>query len=207
MHYHTKEQIKNLPPGSYCFYCLTPNPQRIIGPQQILFHCLNCRTTDGLVLKIDPLFKTVWHRGGMQHFTVGALLQNETTGKYLLMKKRTYPQIIDVIAGHVRSNETTLEALQREVQQETGLALPNYQPRWEGLITNYPCRYGAPHHYWYLFANRFRAAPRPDLQEVDYFKEYSWEELLNEPLFGPHLKPIFKELGAAALTPVAPGKK
>ncbi len=194
-----KDRLHGLPSGKYCFYCLHPNPRKIIGPEQILYNCINCGKTDGLIMKIDPMITSLWHNNEIQHFTVGSILKNQITNKFLFIKKRTYPQIIDVVAGHIRGSETPSQALEREVAEETGLTLISYRLLWEGLIKNYYCRYGAPHHYWYLFFGSFNKEPRPDLQEVGYFKEYTWEEILQEKKFNPPVAPIFAKLDPALL--------
>jgi len=197
---YKKDKLETLQPGNYCFYCLKPNPRRIIGPEKIVYECLTCHKIDGLKIKIDQSIKSSWHNEELQHFTVGALLKNEKTGKYLLMKKRTYPVVIDVIAGHVRANEKPEDTLVREVLEETGLTINKQKLLWEGLIENNLCRHGAPHHYWNMYLGTFNGTPRAHIQEVNYFKEYTWEELLNEKMLNPSYAELFAGLNTSLLT-------
>ena len=197
---HTKKTIESLPPGDYCFFCLHPSPRRSLTPSQILYTCIACGKTDGLILRIGQGLKSTWHNDALQHFTIGALLKNKASGKFLLMKKRTYPQIIDVIAGHIKTEETPEVTLERELKQETGLPLLAHRLIWEGLAANLLCRRGASYHYWHLYLCAFDQTPIPDVQEVDYFKEYTWEEVLAEPIFNPSIKTALAGLNIALLT-------
>ncbi|MDO8626462.1 MAG: NUDIX hydrolase [Candidatus Magasanikbacteria bacterium] len=196
---HLKKDLAKLADGDYCYFCLAPNPRKIITPDQIQFHCLQCNKTDGLKLRLDNRTKTVWHREQMQHFTIGVLLRNVATRKFLLMKKRTFPQVIDNVAGHVTIDETPEQTLLRETAQETGFTLEKYKLLWEGLSENDLCRRGAPHHYWYIFYSEFQGTPTPDLQEVAYFKEYSWEEILAEKMLNPAIKNIIAGFSTSLL--------
>ncbi len=198
--YHQKEQLENLPSGDYCFYCLQPNPRKIIGPQQILYECLQCGKIDGLKIKLDPQLKLSWHNNEAQHFTIGALLKNLKTGKYLIMKKRTYPFFLDIIAGHIKTEETPEQTLLREVKEETGITIQKYKKIWDGMIEGYPCRRGALNHYWYIFLATFDEKPIPHIQEVSYFKEYAWEEILNEKMLNPPLIKVFAGFNTSLLT-------
>lgn len=200
--YHQKEELEKLPPGNYCYYCLQPNPRKIIGHTQIVYECLNCHKVDGLKIKIDPGLKSDWHNNELQHFTVGALLKNKKTGKYLLMKKRTYPIVIDVIAGHIQANENPEGALIREVLEESGLKIENPKLLWEGMVENNLCRHGAPNHYWYIFLGSFSGVPRPHIQETSYFQEYTWDEILSEKMLNPSYAQIFIDLDTALLVSV-----
>ncbi len=180
--------FKKLTPGNYCYYCHQPNPRKIIRPDEIIFECLSCGKTDGRILRIDPAIKTVEYNGTPEHFSVGSFLKNRKTGKFLFLKKRTYPQIIDFVAGHIRNEENPFEAIHREVKEESGLDLNHFQLLWEGLPTPLCCRYGVDNHYWYLFFNHYSGKPKRDLQEVGYFKEYTFAEIMAEPLFNPPIK-------------------
>lgn len=196
---HSKKDLEKLATGKYCYFCLSPNPRKIITPAEIQFHCLQCQKTDGLTLRIDNSTKTVWHQNTLQHFTIGVILRNITTKKFLFMKKRTFPQVIDVVAGHIRQNETPEQTLMRETKQETDFTLEKYKLLWEGLVENDLCRRGAPHHYWYLFYSEYKDTPTPDVQEVDYFKEYTWEEVLEEKMLNPAIKNVIAGLSTSLL--------
>jgi len=68
-------------------------------------------------LKIDPKDKVSKDK----HFSVGALIKNKD--KYLVINRNLYPPGYAGIAGHVQKNESIIEALKREVKEETGLEI------------------------------------------------------------------------------------
>ena len=181
-------RIHALTPGEYCFFCLSPDIQKIASKRKTVYLCNSCGKRDGKVLKIDPKIKTSWIRGAFQHYTVGALLLDERKKKYLLMKKRTYPLVIDVIAGHIDSNETPAKAIEREVTEETGYRIKTKEKIWEGLIRNDYCRRGAPNHYWYLYLCTFKGRQKIDKEEVSYLRHYTVEQLKREKKINPAVK-------------------
>ena len=73
-------------------------------------------------------------------WTVGAVILNQR-GEVFAQKRcrtrRLFPDIWDIVGGHVKSGETLLEALAREVHEETGWRLRRVQrllsiTRWTG---------------------------------------------------------------------------
>jgi len=187
-------RIQTLPPGEYCLFCLSPNIQKVASPRKTIYLCNSCGKRDGKILNIDPKIKTSWVRGVPQHYTVGALLLDERKKKYLLMKKRTYPLVIDVIAGHVDIHETPAQALEREVTEETGYQIVTKKKIWEGLIENDYCRRGAPNHYWYLYLCTFKGKRDIDKREVGYLRYYTFKELRKEKKLNPAVKKMIAGL-------------
>lgn len=196
-----KARIEHLLPGKYCYFCLHPNPQKIISPNRILFECLKCGRMDGVQLKIDQRLKSDWYHEQWEHFTIGALMYNTKTKKYLLMKKRTFPLVIDVVAGHILATETPEQTLVREVKEETGISIDTYTLLCEGIQENDLCRRGATAHYWYLYLAPFSGVPVPHVQEVAYFQEYTLEEILAEKILNPPVRAMLAGLSTSLLTP------
>ena len=130
----------------------------------------------------------------MQHYTVGALLFNQRKNKFLLMKKRTYPVVIDVIAGHINVHEAPAQALAREVAEETGYQIHKRKKVWQGLIKNDYCRRGAPNHYWYLYLCTFKGGQKADKEEVAYLRYYTAEQLKHEKKINPAVKKMIAGL-------------
>ena len=58
-------------------------------------------------------------KDGEQHFSVGALIWQNN--KLLIMERKLPPDGFACVAGHVDERETALEALKREVKEETNL--------------------------------------------------------------------------------------
>lgn len=192
-----KDRLEKLRPGDYCYFCLHPNPRKIIGPERIVYRCLNCNKTAGFKLKLGSGIKTAWHNDELMHFTAGVLLKDANSNKFLLIKKRTNNAVISVVAGHLRDAETPTETLLREVNEETDLTITDYRLLTEELVENHLCRRGAPNHHWYLFFAYFRGVPHPDIGEIKYFREYSWEEMMKEEILSPPVRKMLAGLSTA----------
>jgi 8-oxo-dGTP pyrophosphatase MutT (NUDIX family) len=198
-----KIEYENLEVGKYCFSCLSKDIINIPHPDKTEYKCLKCGYSDGKIIEIDNNIALTWDQDSPQHTTVGALLIDQKTKKILLMKKKTFPICIDVIAGHLDKNETPEEAVSREVLEETGLKINQKQLLWKGLIKNSYCRRGIPNHFWYLFAANFEGTQKLDSEEVAYLKLYSIDDIKNEKLLNPPIKHILDELGTSTLTSIS----
>lgn len=197
----THTDITSLPEGMYCFFCHSPELVKHETPESLTYTCENCGKTDARTVVIDPALAFEMTSDGPAHSTVGALLYRETDQTFLLMKKKTYPPVIDVIAGHLDKGESPETAVSREVKEETNLTITSQKKIWEGMVKNRFCRRGISNHYWYLYLCTYEGKPIIDTEEIVYLKSYTLEEMKAESTFNPSIKPIIDSLNVHLLSP------
>lgn len=83
------------------------------------------------------------------HYSVGALIEKD--GKYLLIDRAVAPLGFAGVAGHIDKGEDALEALKREVGEESGLQINNCEQLFKEEIDWNWCSKGVSSHYWHLF--------------------------------------------------------
>lgn len=181
-----------LPPGTYCLLCLVPNPSEDRRDGRSEFVCGSCGRRAPRALILDGETKTEETPRGLKHWTVGALIERE--GKFLIMLKKTWPYLWDVIAGHIGPAEDPEAAVVREVQEETGLRLVKPTLAFHGEIFPEPCRRGVNIHEWYLFRGPADGELRPDPREVAELRWVTLAEMVGLP-FGRPAYYIFDALG------------
>lgn len=172
-----------LPPGTYCLSCSAPNPQGEHREGRSAFFCGSCECRAPRALILDGETKTKETPRGLKHWTVGALIERE--GKFLVMHKRTWPYLWDVIAGHVGPAEDPEAAVFREVAEETGLRLAKPTLAFHGEIFPDPCRRGVNLHEWYLFRGSAEGELRPDPREVAELRWVTLAEMVGLPFVRP----------------------
>lgn len=122
----------------------------------------------------DP--KTGKSRDGRKmHYSVGALI--ESYGKYLLIDRRKEPFGFAGIAGHVDEGEEALQALKREVLEETGLKAEEAELLLEEEVPWNWCRRGIKVHYWYLYKCKVSGEAKQNKEEEKSIAWYSVEEI------------------------------
>ena len=119
------------------------------------------------------------------HYSVGALIEND--GKYLLIDRAKPPFGFAGVAGHIDTGENELEALMREVKEESGLEVKSYELLFEEELDWNECRHGVKVHYWRLFRCVVVGELVRNLQETKSIKWYSLEQIRNLPL-----EPVWK---------------
>lgn len=87
--------------------------------------------------------------GKLFHFSVGAVIQKDN--RYLLIDRVNPPYGYAGLAGHVDEGESAVQALEREVNEESGLTVIRHRLLYEEKLLNNSCRHGIAIHYWYLF--------------------------------------------------------
>lgn len=83
------------------------------------------------------------------HYSAGAVVERD--GKFLLIDRASPPFGFAAPAGHVDEEESPVEAVAREVREETGLAVVRSEVVGEGLVAWNVCSKGVRGHYWYVF--------------------------------------------------------
>ncbi len=87
--------------------------------------------------------------GNPMHYSVGALIKKD--GKYLLIDRAIEPYGFAGPAGHVDQGESEIEALVREVREETGLHVESHNLLFEEELEWNRCSKGIDAHHWYLY--------------------------------------------------------
>src|SRR6266542_914331 len=106
---------------------------------------------------------------GVWHTSVGAVIKNDE--RILLVKRRSYPFGYDFPAGHVEYGEEPIDAVQREVLEETGLRVTETELLYQGEMVGNKCKYGADHHNWFFFECQYIEG-RPFLNSEN--ETYGW---------------------------------
>lgn len=132
-----------------CFRCHTLNPKKLTTKKSVIYHCLDCGYKSGQAYVIDHSLKVKYLKGKIKHFTTAILA--ERAGKFLIMKKRTYPFWHDIIAGHINREEKPLSGAKRELREETGLRAKNCQLVFHNTIKPDPCWRGSNIHEWNVY--------------------------------------------------------
>jgi len=87
--------------------------------------------------------------GQPMHFSVGALIKKE--GRYLLVDRVQPPLGFAGLAGHVDEGEESIEAIKREIEEESGLKVRECRLLFEEELGWNWCARGMTTHYWYLY--------------------------------------------------------
>jgi len=83
------------------------------------------------------------------HYSVGAVIEFE--GKYVLVERKKIPLGFAGPAGHIDKGDTDLETLFKEIQEETGRQVLDYELLYEEEILDNKCSKGAEVHYWKVY--------------------------------------------------------
>ena len=123
-------------------------------------------------------------QGKPMHYSVGAVIQREE--KYLLLDRMHSPFGFAGVAGHVDEGESDIEALLREVREESGLTVVKYNLLFREEVDGNTCKRGITVHYWHLFQCNTRGAVKRNIQETKSIGWYTSEEikqLILEPVW------------------------
>lgn len=148
-----------------------------------MYVCGRCGAQEERALVVDSAIRSRETPRGMKHWTVGALIERGDT--FLVMRKRQWPYLWDVIAGHLGPGEEEAKAVGREVEEETGLRLVRPRLVFKGEIFPDPCRRGAILHEWSLYRGPADGALIPDDREVAELRWATVHELAELPLVRP----------------------
>lgn len=111
------------------------------------------------------------------HFSVGAVIKQNN--KYLLIDRASMPFGFAGIAGHVDEGEEPLEALQRELKEESNIILEDAKLLFEEVRENNPCTKGITIHHWYLFECQVHGKIKRNPHETKSIGWYTKEEIKN----------------------------
>jgi 8-oxo-dGTP pyrophosphatase MutT (NUDIX family) len=133
-----------------CMKCRTPALDRIEVDDRELYICRNCGHEDGRALYTKGLRVDFLEDGSPKHYSVGALIKNGE--KILVIERRVWPYKYGLPAGHVDEHEDGDHAIVREMQEELGVSLDDFEViAHEPQLVGDKCRKGADVHDWALY--------------------------------------------------------
>ena len=137
-----------------------------------------------------PKAKVGFRNGQAIHYSVGAIVSNK--GKILLIDRKQPPFGLAGPAGHIDANESPLQALKREVKEETGLNVLGSELVAKEFVTWNECSYGVTSHYWYVYKVSAAGKITLDTHEA---KTIDWYDIKHAKNLEPVWRYWFKKLG------------
>lgn len=113
--------------------------------------------------------------GKLMHYSVGALIKKDD--KYLLIDRVKPPLGFAGLAGHIDENEDKIQALRREVKEESSLKIDSYKIFFEEELDWNQCSRGVGIHYWYLFECNVSGEIKQNNIETKSIGWYSADEI------------------------------
>jgi 8-oxo-dGTP pyrophosphatase MutT (NUDIX family) len=113
--------------------------------------------------------------GKLMHYSVGAVIKRNN--KYLLIERKNPPFGFAGLAGHIDEGENEIQALFREVKEESGLTVKKYKLLFTEELDWDRCNYGVEVHYWYLFECEIAGSIKPNYAEVRSIGWYAPEKI------------------------------
>lgn len=155
-----------------CITCQSENVTEVVENNRRYYHCGECQKL--YERAIDSRYGrdvTINSENEIQHISVGAIIRDGT--KILLLKRRAFPYGYDIPAGHVEYNEEPIEAVKREILEETALKVTHTKLLFKGVMKGNRCRYGADSHIWYVYeCNYEKGIPilNPESEVIGWFE-------------------------------------
>jgi 8-oxo-dGTP pyrophosphatase MutT (NUDIX family) len=133
------------------------------------------------------------HDGRDMHYSVGAVIKRVFEGieKYALVERVKEPKGYAGVAGHVDAGESEIEALAREVKEESGLKILSHKLLFEEEITWNWCSKGVSVHHWYLYDCETKGNLKLKKDEAKSIGWYSVDEIKGMASEG-ELEPVWK---------------
>lgn len=154
-----------------CFFCNAPKVQQFQRRKRIWYRCLQCGKISARFRELAGRTKVKKTARGLIHFSAGAII--ELDGRYLIMKRATYPFLYATVGGHVDKGETMARALTREVKEETGLTIKTKKFIFQGLLDHDSCSRGVDRHFWNLFLVRAQGTLKRKQKESTRLRWYT----------------------------------
>ncbi len=140
--------------------------------------------------------REVLTKEGKQHFSVGAVI--EKNNKVLIIERMLPPKGFAGIAGHVDYGEKPLDALLREIKEETNLDVVSSCFLFKKMINQKEdCTFGVKKHKWYVYRVRCKGEIKPAKREVKtiaYMSKDRLKRLYREKKLEYAWAVIFKKL-------------
>ena len=122
-----------------------------------------------------PKPKVIKKNNMKTHVSVAAIIKKGK--KYLLIDRKIRPFGFACVAGHVDEGETPLNALIREVKEESGLEIVECRLLINELKSFEKCVYGLNSHYWYIYDCRTKGSVKKNKKEEKSIDWYTVKEM------------------------------
>lgn len=190
MKYTTRSDFPNSLPLEktfYCWYCHTPGAKQK-GVKQVRFTCQACGRIAERVLIYDPNMQMYFDdRGLLIHESCGIFI-TQPDGKILLFKRRKFPYLLTIPAGHLDVGEQPSHGAAREAEEEIGVLPSTLTKVFEGNIKGDSCLGGADIHHWHAYTYMADDSLKVKLDnEGIFWRWYTLEELSQENTVQPVL--------------------
>jgi 8-oxo-dGTP pyrophosphatase MutT (NUDIX family) len=154
MSYTTRTDFPEvLPDGKtfYCWHCHKPGVKKT-DAHGAMYSCKICGHSEPRVLIYDPGMQQYFDaQNRLVHASCGVFIVRND-GKLLLFKRRKFPFLLTIPAGHMEVGEDPSVCARREMLEEIGIDAPQLSAIFEGNIEGDACLGGADIHYWYAYA-------------------------------------------------------
>ena len=120
----------------------------------------------------------------LMHYSIGAVIKKGN--KFLLIERNIPPEGFACVAGHIDGGENEIEALKREVFEESGLKIKKHKLILEEEIEWNWCVKGAKSHYWYVFECSVDGRIKKNLSEtksIGWYSQLEIKKLKLEPVW------------------------
>jgi len=187
----------------YCLHChqAAGFSEELVDGKKV-FLCAACHSKNARKLIIDP--KLHWwldDEGRYCHESVGSVLINPK-GEVLFFELTKPPYGLTFPAGHVDIDETPLQAVIRETEEEVGINIENSNPKYIGgaMIAGDSCRRGSDDHKWSLYVTRVSDADAHKVSlDAHEGTQARWVPIANidQSELAPAIKYLFEKYGIA----------
>lgn len=173
----TRKELEQLPKmismnEKICFSCKNSKVAEIVKDNKKAYYCPACKKINTRFIDQSREIFSEETKEGTKHITVSAIV--EKNGKILLIKRRVWPYLYDLPAGHLNKGETPEQGIKRELLEETGLICKKSELIYHKEHKDDPCRHGAEIHEWYLFKVRvvnFETFNNSEGQSLEWFSK------------------------------------
>ena len=174
-----------------CIHCRALGVKIIARRHKNFFYCPACKKISTRFFEIAGKTKVTKTQKGLKHYSAGALIERD--GKFLISKRTFYPYVYNVIGGHVDTGEGILQALKREVREETGLRVKFAKLIYAGIIFPDRCSRGVDIHDWHLYLVQTLGKVKINRHESVTLRWLTKKQMARLP-FNPPVEFIFRKI-------------
>ncbi len=145
----------------------------------------------------NPQLGVSTKNGEDMHYSVGALIKN-AKDEYLLVDRKKEPLGMAGLAGHIDENESPVDALIREISEESSLKVKSYKLIFEEELIWSSCSRGIHVHLWYVYSCEVSGTAKLNKDEaksMDWYSKKKISELRDQGKLEPVWDYWFNRLG------------